>query len=172
MRESAGRKMARKKTMKKETEAKEMTKTGENKKVIESAPEKAKEDVFVPEVMNVKGVDHKVLTEVDLLTLELLHSQIRAVAASSRLMSVEADQLEMKTVMKIRKMRQDANDLAQEHIELNDKKKRLINKLSEKYGVNFSNPNTSYDTETRVISVVEEPFNRAKQKAEAGKADA
>lgn len=166
--------MARKKSVKKE-EVKEMEKTGETEEVQDvgmKSDDTAKKVEFVPEIMNVKGIDHKLLTEVDLLRLELLHAQIRAVASSSRLMSVEADQLEMRTVMKIRKMRQDANDLAQEHIELNDKKKRFINQLSEKYGVNFADPNTSYDTETRVISVVEEPFNRAKQKAEAGKADA
>jgi len=126
-----------------------------------------KEKAFEPPTISIRGVEHKCLTEVDLLRLELLHAQIQAVANGSRAKTLEAEKFEQEAIMKLRKLRMYARDLGQEHIELNDKKMRFLGTLTDKYGVDFKNPQTTYDDETGAIIIIEEPIDRQKKKAEA-----
>jgi len=115
------------------------------------------EEKFIPETMSVHGVEKKMLTREDLLELELMDARIKQTAAQAALLSLEADDEERRVVLKLRKKRALARDIAGENQQFVDNKSRLLNRLTEKYGVNFKAEGTVYDTETRVIDFIEEP---------------
>lgn len=123
----------------------------------------ADDPVFEVPVVNVDGVDKPCLTEVDLLRLELAHVQIANAANGTRVKALEAERFELDAIAKVRKLRSDSRALADEHQNFIDDKTRLLNELSEKYKIDFKDPELTYNTDTRVISVPVKPFKREKK---------
>ena len=149
--------------MTKKTRGKGNGKENGNNEVTEEGKTSGPEKFEIP-IVNIEGVDRKCLTEVDLLKLELLHSQIAENFQRKRAVALDADKTEQDAIRKVRSMRMEATALEQKHAELVDQRLRLTGYLSERYETDFRDPEFTYNTETRVLNIPVKPFKREQQK--------
>jgi hypothetical protein len=141
--------------------------------VPEMPPVKDPKDEQDPYTVIVEGVSRKKLTSEDLLVLENLQLVFALNLSQTSESSLLAEKIETEASKKIHSLRVKIARLQDERAELLDKKRRSLNVLSQRYGVNFNSDSVAYDDVTGLITVVEEPWNRENEERknpdEAGK---
>ena len=122
-----------------------------SKKPVEERETLPEEPKFVPPMTEVHGVPVMTLTREHLMELELAHMKVRE--ADSLLMKgmAEAAEDEMASKIRVNNTRIQAAQHGRDRMKFEDAAKRLVNKLSRLYGVNFKN--VMYDTESGIIDM-------------------
>lgn len=121
-------------------------------KEVKKKPPKKKTVAKKKPPVNADGV--LCLTREHLLELELMHSKLLETKGRVQNRVLEAEKLEREALLQSRALRADAQQFQQEFYQLEDDKKRLNNRLSEHYGVDFKQ--VSYNSDTGVLNVQED----------------
>jgi hypothetical protein len=92
------------------------------------------------------------LSEVDKLRIELLNEKMARLVEGMKAKRIDIERIEAQTTLSLQKLKSDIATTEKILLEMNVSKKALLAEFSERYGVNFNDPSTSYNTKTGVVT--------------------
>jgi tyrosine-protein phosphatase YwqE len=92
------------------------------------------------------------LSEIDKLRIELMNEKMARLVEGMKAKRVDIERIEAQTTLSLQKLQSDIASIEKTLLGMNESKRALLAEFSERYGVNFNDPSTSYNTKTGVVT--------------------
>jgi tRNA uridine 5-carbamoylmethylation protein Kti12 len=92
------------------------------------------------------------LSEIDKLRIELMNEKMARLVEGIKAKRVDIERIEAQTTLSLQRLQSDITLIEKKLLGINESKRALLSEFSERYGVNFNDPSTSYNTKTGVVT--------------------